>query len=481
MKALVACPIRLLQVDLDSSEIGLLESDRSEYYGVSWPYSGRELCLSHSGQDHATINTLESYIDSEVGWLSLGARTGPIGLSAPHQIVCTDAHVVATNTGRNCVTVFQQDNFFSRNYWFDDVRWDRKGTHNCCGSHLNSVYLHNQRLYVVAHNFDRGSDVLELRWPDMKLVKRYRTTALAAHNVWVTDDQRLIICDTMRGALIDARSNEVLWKCEEPNAMTRGLACDDKHVYIGRSEQSDRRGRRESDGGIWIVDYKRWKTRDYIHLPGIGNVMEVRLLGVPDSCHHGRAFRASIETEPYTPNQEQPAALAFRCEAGATAQDWCEHGNPVATDGEMVFAPNATLATRRCIRAADIKVSATVDLDRSDSYSGVVARYRGPGDTNMLVAMLHRERERTTVELWSQRNNRWTCLGAKLTPLARGTIELTCLDSFVQVAFDGEVAVQEQCEGHSAGSVGFRVNAGRVGNFRFDPQRMPGEATGDAA
>ena len=197
MKLLVSTPHKLILVDSRSGFQTIVESHRTEYYGISWSPDGRTLCLGHSDVENSSLLTTDSYMDSERGWLSYGSMTGPPCLSQAHQILCDGDRVIATNTGRNCITVFRTDDWFYRNYWFDEVLWDRKGK-NKCGQHLNSLFLYKGQLWVVAHNHDRKSDVICCDWPSLALIRRVSTQALMAHNIWITPASQIVICDSMR-------------------------------------------------------------------------------------------------------------------------------------------------------------------------------------------------------------------------------------------------------------------------------------------
>lgn len=468
MKLLVACPFRLLQVDVESHEIRLAESGRPEYYGISWPFSGDRLCLSHSGIDNTAMASLDSYIESEVGYLSLGDASGPQGLSAPHQIVCTSHHIIGTNTGRNCITVFQQDNLFYRNYWLEKARWDRKGRDRYCGSHFNSVYLRENRLFVVASCVNRSSEVLELSWPTMEILNRWRTSAKQAHNVWVTESGQVILCDSMRGSVVDSRTNEILWTSNEPHTITRGLACDGRHVFIGRTKLSNRLDRTKSDGGIWVVDLQSWITVDYIHLPNTGSVNELRLTDVPDYCHHCQPFKGTIQTEPYIPDAEISPIHSDLSKVSLFPLGWTEHLEPSTLCSGIIHSVNAGLATLDSVSEENVYVEAIVDVGSEENhYAGIVARYRGPDDTNMLTSMLHREANQLTVEIWSNMHGEWSCLGAKEVDSDHGKLELICEGHFVQAVFNGEIVIETEYEGHTAGSLGYRTHSGRIEDFHY--------------
>ncbi|MCP4191956.1 MAG: hypothetical protein GY768_15195 [Planctomycetaceae bacterium] len=294
MNLLIACPRKLLLVDTQTAASYLIESHRPEYYGISWDRSGQNLILGHSGIDNSSLQSLESYVDSECGWISHGRQRGPSVLSQAHQILSADDKLIATNTGRNSITVFRTDDWFYRQYWIDDIRWDRKGKQDPCGRHLNSLFLHRDQLHVIAHNYDRGSELIRFFWPEMEVIQIEKTNAEMAHNIWVTDEGQRIICDSMRGRVVDLDQDEILWQSRTPNVVTRGLASDGHHVFIGQSAIGPRQERTTRDSHVWIVELGTWKTLDCIRLPNSGNIHEVRLIDEPDHCHHRQVYRGPL-------------------------------------------------------------------------------------------------------------------------------------------------------------------------------------------
>ncbi len=67
MKAVVSTPLYLLLVDIETHQVELIESDRPEYYGISWVPGSSELVLGHSGVDNATLRVLADYAMSRWG------------------------------------------------------------------------------------------------------------------------------------------------------------------------------------------------------------------------------------------------------------------------------------------------------------------------------------------------------------------------------------------------------------------------------
>ncbi len=472
MKLLVSCPRKLLLVDSCSADVQLVEADRPEYYGISWSEDGRSLCLGHSGVENASLGTLQSYMDSELGWISYGAAQGPPTLSATHQILCVGDRVITTNTGRNCVTVFRTDDWFYRNYWIDDIRWDRKGREDSCGSHFNSLFLRDGLLYVIAHNHNRGSNVVRLSWPEMEVVGIDKTTTLMAHNVWPADNGELLVCDSMRGTLVDVASNRVVWRCDVPQVVTRGLASNGEYVFVGHSAIGTRETRVSRDSRIWVIDRATWKTVDSLLLPGSGNVHEIRILDEPDLCHHGQTYGGSLVTlgplHEHLVDTEEPAILSsIRSDDSLAGNGWEQHVAFAELGERHGVANDFSLATSSR-KTHDVVVQAHVDIrSRSARHIGLVARYQGPGDSNMVVALLAKAETAFRVQLWRQHQGEWSCLKTAKVRRGEGTLELKMIGQNARVTFDGAKLFELHiADVPSSGRVGVRSARGRFADLK---------------
>jgi hypothetical protein len=328
-QALVACTDKLLLVDLTTHDLEVVEDHRGEYYGISWPYDGQSLCLGHSGVDNSKLLNFEDYANSQRGWISLGDRATDRFLSAPHQILCVDDLVVGSNTGRNCIALVRLHDLFYRQHWLDEIRWDRTSPQSPRGSHFNSFYFHNRRFYVVAHNHDRPSKVFVLAWPALTLIEKWDLDASGAHNIWPSHNT-FLVCDSMRGRILDARSQTVLWETTATCGILRGVAQNGNHLWIGGSAFASRSGRKAADGAIFLLDADAWQLRDTIDLPACGAVHEIRLLHKPDVCHHGYPLLLSIAGDPAATARHHERIMQVR-EHLAKIRGWTIHDGDVVT------------------------------------------------------------------------------------------------------------------------------------------------------
>lgn len=483
MKLLVASPRYLFLVDAVTGASSIVESHRHEYYGVSWTPDGSRLCLSHSGIDNNSLVTLEDYTDSESGWISLGGTDGLAFLSQPHQILCTETHIIATNTGRNCLTVMRYDDMSYRNVWLESTRWDRKGKDDKCGSHFNSVFLDGDRLYVLAHNWDRPSAVLVLSWPKLDVVERIVTTAGQAHNVWAKPTGEIIICDSLRGSLVEARSNDVLWSSGDSTLITRGLACDGSYVFVGRSIFGDRRSRTESTGGVWILDANSWQLIDSFPIPQSGNIHEVRLIDRPDTCHHGFPLRVPIAAN-------ADATAAYRNVSGRRLNGasgfvtvlghewrhrrttcWNEQIGRFFLAGNSFVAEDLSVATIEGLTIGDGIVRAEVEVGMHGfQHAGVVTHYRGPGDSNMVAGLVGSFEGKLSLQLWSHAQGQWRQIDYCPTEASHGTLELCSENGRFTLRFNGEIACCGEAPEHTGpGRVGIRCLGGCIRQVEVRP------------
>lgn len=288
---LITTPRQIFTFDPERGTTEVLRAGDGEYYGVSWDRRGP--VLGHSNQDNESLCTYADYRGAPQGTLTFH-RPGrqraesPGALVQPHQIECVDDLVLVANTGKNCLTVLRADASVIRHARLNDVLWDRLedgGT----GNHFNSVHRHGDRVYVVSHNHERLSAVHELTWPALEPVRVHESRASWAHNVWI-GEHGMVVCDSKDGSLLAVEQGRTLWRPNEANVITRGLAVTPEHIYVGRSSYGTRGERVRNDGGVWMVERKTLRTVASFLFRGSGCVNDLRVLNAPDECHGKTPF-----------------------------------------------------------------------------------------------------------------------------------------------------------------------------------------------
>lgn len=460
---LVTTPDYLLRYDLDTRQTFVVDTGRPEYYGISWRVGAGEVYLSHSGIDNNALRSTEDYASSELGYVSMGRANSWQFLSQPHQILCVEQdRVIATNTGRNCVTVADTDDWSIRHHRFDEVLWDRLGEADRSGSHFNSVFARDGLLYVVAHNFEKGSFTLKLEWPGLRLIETMQYRVSGIHNLWVRDDGMILSCDSMGHGLVSLGDHRRVWDCCDPACLTRGLAATTDRLYVGASMNGARADRRSGETGLWVVDAGGFATLDYHSLGRFGGVHEVRLLDMFDLCHPQGPV-------PMSPHLAGTPANLFASrrkldEVVARAQVWKTweiiEGDVSAEAASLVLGRDRqVLALRRGVRGATFRIAAVLDLsDRKAENCALVGRYKGPGDTNMVAAILHRNPPgQVALGLWRHDGATWECLGTHDPKSLHAMVELVGEGSRFIVKCDGtEAMMVEDRYAPIDGGVGLR-------------------------
>ncbi len=419
--ALVTTAAYLLLVDLETHHVTPIEGGREEYYGVSWFPGGRDLVLSHSGVNNSDLIDLASYAQSERGWISSASGNSLPFLSQPHQILCTHDHkVICTNTGRNAVTVIDLERpGHYQEQRISSARWDRLGLDEPTGDHLNSVFLRDDQLFVLAHGHHGGSKLATLSYPDLSPIAIERLeNKTGLHNIWITSEGQRISCNSNVGSLIDLDSGVPLWE-SGGEIYTRGLAATPDYVVIGESRRTGRDLRRSSLGGLWIIDRKSWITEDYICLGPYGAVNEVRIVDEHDEAHHGRMFEGleALKTrdmrKDLESNRLQTSARTFEA-ARVWSQYELIYGAPqTIEDGrKKVPADGLCLALRRQNSAMSSDLVDTFSIDYalidSPSHLSIVVEYDGAGDDRNMVALLIQPTgHESSLSLWRHDGSSW--------------------------------------------------------------------------
>jgi hypothetical protein len=418
VKALVTTPHFILECDLESGRTEVLDSGAGEYYGLTWSPDGTRLALSTSGVDNAGLESLESYVNSELGCLVVGGEPSWPFLSVPHQIEWVDDDaILATNTGRNALARYNAGDGSIVLHRYCDSLWDRVTAAGREGMHLNSVTRRGERVYLVAHNFDKGSSVLELAWPSLAKVAEHPIARTGVHNFWAESADHWLVCASNEGELADARTGKTVWS-NARQGYTRGLAAHGDTVVVGHSERTGSRHlRTASETGVWLLDRSTWRTIEFLPLGYFGGVHEVRIYDVPDECHHGGVLlpealsvlgrqRSQLRRERLERAARTILPVAdWELAAGEETPDVAESGAIGMPDGAFALV----LRRGASLHAGSVKGVLHVRGENEADFACLVARHRGPADRHQVAALFQVVRGTLTAGLWAN-DGEWRLL-----------------------------------------------------------------------
>lgn len=496
MKALVATVNYLLLVDLRSGKVDVIESHRPEYYGISWWEGSDSLVLSHSGVANDSLLDVESYINSEKGYFSFGKTHSQCFLSQPHQILCApNQWIIATNTGRNCITLYNPSSGFYKDIRINNIHWDRLGKDNPCGEHFNSVFLKNDYLYVLAHRFKRCSQVLKFSYPDCVLLETYEIKQRSGlHNVWVDDAGNIIACHSDAGELIEVKTNETIW-ASGSSYYSRGLAATADVIVVGDSQIATRENRKTLPSDLWIVDRKTLNALDYLPLGPYGAIHEVRILDVEDEAHHSKIFDGLNHLEDAI-LERQNVLAEHRKEKLKHSQKWqndrqllqqfhCILNGWTVNDGWIAPKNEGfTLALAKQIPTKNFTASFDYSFPHSSALSNqhisLVVGYRGEDDTNMLAILINYsiDNEVAVVTLWANVNGHWDAREVLFATAPKdGRLSVTQIDNKLTITCNNLSPVIKRFSPEELrGAVGIRCLGSQFKNFLVtNPTKTTGQ------
>lgn len=162
------------------------------------------------------------------------------------------------------------------------------------------------------------------------------------------------------------------------------------------------------------------------------------------------------------PSPSLPFSDSFNRTAGAVASDtWSQPVGRIVLQGNAALsaAAGSSLLVLRGISKADVQLEARVNVRSVTGHAvGLVARYGGPGDSNMYLGRLVRRPAGYFAQIWMNYHGTWRLLGMRLAPRGRGVLQFNVVGNRLTVGIDGRVLVDLRNNRISRpGSVGLRT------------------------
>ena len=145
------------------------------------------------------------------------------------------------------------------------------------------------------------------------------------------------------------------------------------------------------------------------------------------------------------PSPSLPFSDSFNRTAGAVASDaWSQPVGRIVLSGNAALsaAAGSSLLVLRGISKADVQLEARVNVRSVTGHAvGLVARYGGPGDSNMYLGRLVRRPAGYFAQIWVSDHGTWRLLGMRLAPRGSGVLQFNVVGNRLTVGIDGRVLV----------------------------------------
>jgi hypothetical protein len=150
-----------------------------------------------------------------------------------------------------------------------------------------------------------------------------------------------------------------------------------------------------------------------------------------------------------------------RADAPSLGAPWAEVAGAIGVSGQQALAQaaGASVATLNGINAADVSVQATVSVGAGTAARspGLVARYSGPGDTNLYAGFLtYNPGGSLTADIWRSLNGAWVQLASAPVSSSSGTLRFDVVGTSLNLYLNGTLAASSTDGMIASGTVGLR-------------------------
>ncbi|MFI3271691.1 MAG: hypothetical protein R3Y11_06275 [Pseudomonadota bacterium] len=196
-----------------------------------------------------------------------------------HEILLTDGILYITNTRYDMIAIYDGISW-EKWYPLGNTKGIKKDKH-----HFNTLTMHNNKLYVCAHNFGPSTiHVFSLR--NKEKIEEIKL-GNSSHNIWFVNDE-MYVCSSKHGAII-SNKGFITQIAEWP----RGVVLSQNSIIVGSSTISaDFDSHYNNNGHIYVYD-NSWKLKGYFFLQGESQIFDmypIELLIDPSSLFEDKRF-----------------------------------------------------------------------------------------------------------------------------------------------------------------------------------------------
>lgn len=254
-----------------------------EFYGIT-TISKSQFFIYQKGLNNGKIFLLEK-VKNKFVYKKTMLKNLSDGI---HQIDFVNNKLFVANTYNNSVDIYQYDYNLNSLHKIDDIYPNGrlvKGRRSENYSHLNSIFLENEMLYILFHNetskSNKPSDIFVYDLKKSKVVQTIKTDSGNAHNILIYENN-LFHLDSM-GKQIKVNNLSYL----KLDKFLRGLSVSTNFITVGGSDYAKREDRNSAKGCIYFLSH-RFKLLEVVTIDGM--VQEIRKIDSVDFSLSSNSF-----------------------------------------------------------------------------------------------------------------------------------------------------------------------------------------------
>lgn len=291
MNVLVTTSKSVLKVNILTQEISSFHQGKGLYYGIA--YSDKEIFIAArnqgvcSSQERAKEKGEILVFDFSCNLInSISPKN--FNLRDLHQIIFYKDTLFATSTYDNMIAIYKHKQWYK---WYPNPSIE----HDL--NHFNSLHVEKNKIYVLAHNWDRGSEIYVFDNPFKSILGKLKyhiqnrgkqlvsfklidscKLGIQSHNIWTRNNDILTLSSKERKLISSSGFNLKLEK------YPRGLCVLDNFILVGLSELAERSSRDFTSSSILVFN-KEFELINEIALKNEGLLLEIRSPGYFDECY----------------------------------------------------------------------------------------------------------------------------------------------------------------------------------------------------
>ena len=283
-KLLVSGHNDIRYIDLENQQSSIFYNQHtsrrgiSSYYGITWNKIGNTIFIIGTSREETnpkkTRNLLIA-LDLNGTFKKIINRTQ---FAQAHQIQYYDNKIFLCDTRHNRICIINPDNPENNKIYYPEPT----NGPEIDISHFNSIYIHQDKVFIVAHNKYEPSQIYSADYVNGELINMQpflKDIGEQCHNV-IKYKNHLLICSSNKGCIINRMDNFITtgW-------YPRGMIIHNDLLFVGKSRIACKKWRSELDGEIEIFSLSTKHRLGYIQIPRIGQVYEIRCLNQYDVAH----------------------------------------------------------------------------------------------------------------------------------------------------------------------------------------------------